>query len=133
MKIGAIHGVVTTEAGWYDGKEVTLVTYHKDMVNLQSLLIQAAQVKCANHVYLKTSAEIQLAQAKVKLSTSLLNLKDYRKADESDQKKQLSGTKYAKLDLTPTQATKVNAYTITAPEKVAKLLTQRQLKELESQ
>jgi hypothetical protein len=50
------------------------------------------------------------------------DLGGYEKAPAPDQKRQLQGTPYAKLKLTPEQATKVNAFVRTAPERVAEFL-----------
>lgn len=128
MHLGRIDGVVTTEAGWYDGHEVTLVTYHTDQLDLKTLLKKAAKVKCANKVYLQTTQERDLTTTTSKLKTSTLVLKNYRPAKASDQKKQISNTKFSKLKLTSTQATKVNAYTRTSPQKAVQFLTTKQAK-----
>jgi hypothetical protein len=50
------------------------------------------------------------------------SLEGYRKAPESDQKRQLQGTRYARMELTPEQATKVNAFVRIAPEKESAFL-----------
>lgn len=127
MHLGAIDGVVTTEAGFYDKKEVTLVTYHTDTIDLKTLIQKAAKVKCANKIYLKTDQEIKLAKSFTKLKTAQLIIKDYRPAKIADQKKQLADTPFAGLKLTPSQATKVNAFARSAPKKAQNFLTQKQL------
>lgn len=130
MKLGRIDGVIKTEAGWYRNREVTLVTYHKDHIDLNTLLKIAAKVKCANNVYLKTAKEKELAESGTKLKAGILDMKGYRPAKLSDQKRQLKGSKYTALRLTPIQATKINAHARTSPEKVKHYLTARQMKQL---
>ena len=38
VALGRVPGVITTEAGWIDGREVTLVRYRPDLVTLDSLI-----------------------------------------------------------------------------------------------
>ena len=106
MALGQIEGVITTEAGFMGGREVTLVRYDPTVVSLPNLIAAAEKVECANAVHVPA---IDLADAK----TSRLNvgtISGYRAAPVSDQKKQLSGTAAEKLSLSPSQATKVNAW-----------------------
>ena len=50
-QLGKVDGVVATEAGWYDNREVTLVTYHKKLISLNALVQYASSVRCAQRVY----------------------------------------------------------------------------------
>ncbi len=102
MKIGAIEGVARTEAGFLDGNEVTLVDFDPETISAEDLTKKAEAAGVATRIY--------------------SSLDGYQKAPASDQKKQLQGTKYAKLALTPEQATKVNAFVRTAPERLAEFL-----------
>lgn len=97
MKIGAIDGVKRTEAGFIDGNEVTLVDFDPAKISADDLAKKAKAAGVATRVF--------------------TSLDGYKKAPESDQKKQLQGTKYARLDLTPEQATKVNAFARISPER----------------
>jgi hypothetical protein len=101
-KIGAIDGVMRTEAGYLDGREVTLVDFDPGQISLENLTSKAKAAKVATGVYTK--------------------LDGYQKAPAFDQKRQIQGTKYAEMKLTPEQATKVNAFANTAPEKVKAFL-----------
>ena len=92
-QLGKLEGVVTTEAGWLDGREVTLLTYDPKRIDLSKLKSKGAALRCADKVYSGRTA-----------------LSGYRKARASDQKRQIKGTKLTKLALTNIQATKVNAY-----------------------
>lgn len=112
-RIGALPGVLTTEAGWLDGREVTLVSYHEKTISTAKLTQQARAFGVADQVY--TPDKIR---------------KGYRKARSSDQKKQIQGTRYAKLKLTPEQACKVNAFCRTAPQKVTPFLTEKQRQQI---
>ncbi len=104
MKIGAIDGVTRTEAGFLNGREVTLVDFDPEKLPLADLTRKAKAEGVATGVF--TDWE-----------------KGYRKAPDSDQKRQLQGTRYAKLKLTPEQATKVNAFARTDPKRADRFLT----------
>jgi hypothetical protein len=88
MELGKIDGVITTQAGFMGGREVTLVRYDPAVVSLTELTAVAEKKAC------------QHASA----------ISGYRAAPASDQRKQLSGTAAEKLNLTGAQATKVNAW-----------------------
>ena len=100
--LGGIDGVTRTEAGFLDGNEVTLVDYDPAQIPLAELTRKAKAAGVATRVF--------------------TSLEGYRKAPESDQKRQLLGTRYARMELTPEQATKVNAFVRIAPEKVSAFL-----------
>ena len=110
MKIGGIDGVTRTEAGFLDGNEVTLVDFDPAKISLADLTKKAKAVGVASQVF--------------------TSLDSYRKAPASDQKRQLSGTPYAKLKLTPEQATKANAFVRTSPGKAQAVLTEEQIQSL---
>ncbi len=99
MKIGGMEGVTCTEAGYIDGKEVTLVDYDPAKLPLARLTEQAKAAGVGSQVF--------------------SDISDYQKAPASDQKRQLQGTNYAGLKLTPEQATKVNAFVRVSPERAA--------------
>ena len=111
LRLGQIDGVIATEAGWLEGREVTLVKWDKSKLNYRELHKKAMASRCADKAYEKVP-------------------KSYRPAKASDQKKQLGGTPFAKLELTPGQATKVNAFARTNPKKAASFLTPKQRAEL---
>ena len=106
MALGQIEGVITTEAGFMGGREVTLVRYDPAVISLSQLITAAEKVECASAVHVPAA---DLAHAKtVRLSVGTIS--GYRPAPASDQKKQLSGTTAGRLSLSPSQATKVNAW-----------------------
>lgn len=104
MKLGAMDGVTCTEAGFLNGSEVTLVDYDPAKISLEELSRRAKEAGVASKVFTDWKS-------------------GYEKAPESDQKRQLQGTKYAKMDLTPEQATKVNAFARTDPKRADEFLT----------
>lgn len=120
LKIGAIEGVMTTEAGFIGGREVTLVTYDPKATTLEKILKQAKADGVATAIYLDDTSKIEGSK----------KIRSYRPAPAHDQKKQIQGTSFAKLKLTPEQATKVNAFARTDPKKALQYLTAEQRKKL---
>jgi hypothetical protein len=133
MKLGQIDGVLTTEAGFLDGHEVTLVTWDRTQLDFTILVKKTAAIDCARKIYPTTQADIAAAKkAGSKLEVVPFSENAYRRAPDSDQKKQLTGTPYAKLKLTPEQATKVNAFCRTDAKIAQAVLTPEQRAQLTS-
>lgn len=120
LKIGAIDGVVVTEAGFIGGREVTLVYYDPKKTTLEKILKQAKADGVATAIYLDDPSKL----------TGSNKITSYRPAPAHDQKKQIQGTAFAKLKLTPQQATKVNAHARTNPQKALSYLTPEQKKKI---
>ena len=122
IQIGQLDGVITTEAGFLGGHEVTLVKYDPAALSLDQLVKAAAKVRCSDVLYVP-AASIAMAR-----STGLKAevLQGYRTAPASDQKKQLEGTAAAHLKLSGAQATKVNAWIRVEPAKAIQFLTPAQ-------
>jgi len=125
VRLGALRGVATTESGWYDGREVVRVRYDPKVIALKDLLARAEALDCASAVYLASKEEQKLAKA-ARLRVGAFGSDSYRAAKASDQKRQLPGTAFVALSLSPEQATKVNAWARTDPEKAKSFLTARQ-------
>jgi len=119
-KIGALPSVLNTEAGFIDGREVTLVSYDPSRITLESLVAKATKLGVATDVYLDDP----------RLLPGAKKLKNYRAAPPRDQKKQIQGTVFAQLTLTPEQATKVNAFARSDPEKAVQFLDAAQRQQL---
>ena len=126
MQIGQLDGVVTTEAGFIGGREVTLVKYDPAILSLNRLAGAAGRVRCADAVYVPV-AEFGAARS---AGLSPEPLAGYRAAPASDQKKQIQGTAAAKLNLQDAQATKVNAWLRTDTAKALEFLTPAQRKRM---
>lgn len=129
LKLGGLEGVVSTEAGWFGGHEVTLVTWDRTRTDLKTLVSEAEKAQCADRVYVASDAELKLLEGKTRLRAGKLD-KSYRAAKASDQKKQLQGTAFAKLKLSPMQATKVNALARTNPKAAMAWLSPKQIAQL---
>ncbi len=122
MKLGQIEGVLTSEAGFIGGREVTLVSYDPARLPLASLAAAAAKVECAQAVFVPEADRAELKTTR--LTVAALN--GYRAAPAGDQKKQLQGTPAARLRLTPEQATKLNAWLRVDAAKARSFLTPEQ-------
>ena len=114
-KLGKIDGVLATEAGWLDGREVTLVRFDKNRVSLNSLAQQAAKVQCAQKVYTQSGKPI------AGLKGGKLD-RGYRTASAGDQKRQVSRwTALRKVPgLNAMQLTKINSL---APDSMQQAVT----------
>ncbi len=111
-KLGSLDGVIATEAGFYDGREVVIVKYNDKKIKLLELVAEAEKFECASAVYLATETDRKLVADKTRLrNVKLFDPKGgYRRAPASDQKRQLINTSgLDKLDLTPMQWTKLNS------------------------
>jgi hypothetical protein len=106
MALGQIDGVVTTEAGYMDGHEVTRVKYDPAVISLPQLIAAAEKVECANAISVPSADLSSAKTTRLKIGT----ISGYRTAPVSDQKKQIFGTAAENLSLSPAQATKVNAW-----------------------
>ncbi|MEM8954877.1 MAG: thioredoxin family (seleno)protein, partial [Verrucomicrobiota bacterium] len=130
QKLGGLDGVVYTEAGWFEGREVTRVFYDPAVIPFDNLLKQAAAFRCADKVYTTTDSQQDITASKSSLSTAPLT-SSYRPAKASDQKRQLPGTPFAGLpSLNPTQLTKLNAFARTNPQEAQAWLSPLQLRSL---
>ncbi|OYW76525.1 MAG: hypothetical protein B7Z37_08360 [Verrucomicrobia bacterium 12-59-8] len=122
MALGQINGVITTEAGFMAGHEVTLVKYDPLLISLPQLIAAAEKVECANAVSVPAADLASATTSRLRVG----KISGYRTAPADDQKKQLGGTAAEKLTLSPAQATKVNAWIRTDPAKALNFLTSSQ-------
>lgn len=126
MELGRIDGVITTEAGFMAGKEVTLVKYDPAVISLPQLIAGAEKVECANAVYVPVLDLTSVNASRLNVGT----ISGYHSAPASDQKKQIGGTAAEKLTLTPAQATKINAWVRNDAAKAQSFLTNSQQAQL---
>lgn len=127
MALGQIEGVITTEAGFMGGREVTLVRYDPEVITLPKLIAAAEKVECANAVHVPAADLGQAKASRLNVGT----ISGYRAAPASDQKKQLQGTASEKLHLNGAQVTKVNAWIRVDPKKAVSFLTPTQREQLQ--
>ena len=129
MKLGQIEGVIRTEAGFFQGHEVTLVDYDPGRISLEQLARQAQRAGVGDRIHLAAgSRSAGTSIGGVPLGASLDST--YRRAPAGDQKKQMQGTAFARLDLTPEEATKVNAFVRSDPRKALESLAPAQRERL---
>ncbi|MDX6766558.1 MAG: VPGUxxT family thioredoxin-like (seleno)protein, type 2 [Candidatus Methylacidiphilales bacterium] len=122
MRLGQIEGVVRTEAGFFQGREVTLVEYQPDAISLGDLVREALARQCAESIFVASESQKKAAlEAAEGRSVGLLDA-SYLRAPESDQKKQIQGTSAEGRVLTADQATKVNAFIRSDPARAAAYL-----------
>ena len=125
-ELGKIDGVVSTEAGWLEGREVTLVHYVPEQIDLAALTRRAAAVKCARKVFVNTPDERKTVEKLGGLEVGEISEK-YRPAKSSDQSKQIQKLDLAKIPgLTELQRTKLNSLLPRDREKALRWLSPRQ-------
>lgn len=118
MKLGAIDGVVNTEAGWIEGREVTKVSFDPYQLKPEQLQNMAKEIECSNKVY---------AANDLKPAASFFSPESsYRKAHASDQKRQMIAFPPIP-NLTPMQATKFNAWIKISKQKALNWLSPNQI------
>ena len=99
-----------------------MVEYDPARISLETLAARAKEAGVADHLHLLTRSQFEGSGiAGVAIGAPLD--RSYRTAPASDQKKQLEGTPYARLKLTPEQATKINAFVRVNPAKAREWLT----------
>ena len=103
MEIGQIEGVVLTEAGFMHGHEVTRVLFDRRVLMLDELYEQAKRRNVAQAVFSDSASLSRLSRHATTKTTGR-----YRKAPESDQKRQLGRSVAGSF--TESQLTKLNAF-----------------------
>ncbi len=129
MKLGQIEGVIRTEAGFFQGHEVTLVEFDPSRISLGQLARQAQRAGVGERLHLPAGSRFSgTSIGGVPLGVELDS--SYQPAPASDQKKQMQGTAFAGLDLTPEEATKVNAFVRSDSRKALESVTPAQREKL---
>lgn len=122
--LGEIDGVLSSRAGWLEGSEVVELSFDPSVVHYEELLRTARTRSCSDAVFTHSDAQQRAAEAVFgEAARRVQAFADV--APASDQKRALRGTPYAKLDLTPRQAVRVNA-AVAARRSPALLLSPRQ-------
>lgn len=121
--LGAMDGVVATQPGFLDGREVVEVTYDPGTIGFEQLLQQAARQGCASKVYTRTPQQ-QVVAAKVKGATALPSSAPIR--PDRQPKYYLGHSSLRYVPMTPLQAARVNAALGSGSDPVA-FLSPRQL------
>ncbi len=105
-ELGKLKGVVATEPGFMDRREVVNVYFNPATIDLEEIVAHGAGVKCGDAVY--TYDESQRRKARKKLDASRVRESKTFRID-SEPKYYLSKTNYQYLPMSPMQATKANA------------------------
>ena len=106
MIFGGVDGVKNTEAGFYDGREVTRVWYDPEQVSLEELKKSGERAGVADRLYIPKMPD---NSEKLRVD-ALFDERLYRRAPERDQKKQLQGTPLQNVTMSEYQRTKANAF-----------------------
>ncbi len=114
--LGALPGVVKTEAGWIDGREVTRVWYDADLIQPETIVERAMHARSADTLFVHNDVLLAAKKGGKQIygfplsKAGVLRESRYSVAKASDQKRQLLGTAFQSLTLSPYQSTKVNAF-----------------------
>ena len=114
-EIAGINGVIGTEAGFMNGKEVVRINYRSDKISLDNLYTQSKKLGCGDEIYGSVHKGSDL---KIKPTATF-------KKDKED-KYYLYNTKYKAIPMTNLQKTKVNRI-LALGQKPDNLLSPKQL------
>ena len=110
-RLGGQNGVLATRVGSVKGRETVEVTFLAQRLDVGSLVKNALAMDCAGAIYCEeaeTCAKIIAASpiAKDRLESGAFR---FEESPASDQKHALRSSRFASLDLTPSQACRVNS------------------------
>lgn len=105
-EIGQLDGVVETQAGFMNGREVVSVKYNPAVIEYQNLLEASNKAQCASHVY--TENDKQIKDTKKVLGEQGVSKTGHFRQDK-DPKYYLGRTEYRYIPMTQLQAVKVNS------------------------
>lgn len=118
-ELASMPGVISTEAGFMDGKEVVKVKYNSKFTSSEQVATSAAKVNCADGVYVpSTTSSFQFKDVAAKPYSK------YRKDKQT--KYYLYNSDYKYVPMLPIQELKVN-YALATRSDVDGLLSPRQL------
>ena len=103
--VGDIEGVVFSEAGWMNDREVVRLKYDPLTINFQELVSRIGQRGCLSQVFTDDKKEKQLA-GEVIGSSKVSDRGKYRRDD--DTKYYLQNSPYRKIDMFDLQTVRVN-------------------------
>ena len=105
-QLGQIGGVLSTEAGFMDGREVVQLTYDPSIISFDDLVKQGMEVRCADNIYAHTEQQ-QKAASKVFAEEQIRQISSFR--PDRAPKYFLSHTLYRAVPMTPLQSARANA------------------------
>lgn len=107
MELGQIDGVVTTEAAFMGGHEVTTVRFDPNITNVATVARSALARRVANVVFANQAHLAELSAAGITAVAE--DRRSYRVASRRDQKRQIAGVS-GLGGLSEAQLTKLNAF-----------------------
>ena len=105
-QLGQLDGVISTQAGFMDGREVIQVTYNPDVIPFEKIVASGRQVSCADRVYAHNDSQQQSA-AKLLGKDKTARATTFR--PDREPKYYLSKTHYRAVPMTALQAARANA------------------------
>jgi len=105
-ELGQLDGVVSTEAGFMNGREVVQVKYNPTQIAFDQLLAKAQSSQCASNVYTNDTHQKNIAAKKLG-ATKVKSTSNFR--PDREPKYYLGKTIYQYLPMTELQATRANA------------------------
>ena len=126
-KLADVDGVLETQAGWMNGREVVEVKYNPFKVSYENLISEAKEAQCANHVFTEDNNQITSVE-KIVGKKSASKKSKFRL--DKEPKYYMSKSVYRFIPMTPLQAAKVNSK-IGKGQSPDALLSPKQLKLLD--
>ena len=105
-EIGKLDGVVETQAGFMNGREVVKVKFDPEKIEYQNLLKSANQASCASHVYTDDKTQAK-ASENILGKGAVADTGKFRQ--DREPKYYLGKTVYRFIPMTQLQAVKVNS------------------------
>lgn len=105
-QLGQLDGVVATEPGFMNGREVVQVKFNPNIISFEKLVKTGNQVQCADQVFTNDNQQKTIAE-KVLGKNSVDDINNFRL--DNDRKYYLSKTIYRFVPMTPTQAARANS------------------------
>jgi len=105
-KLADVDGVLETQAGWMNGREVVEVKYNPIKISYDNLVTEAKEAKCASHVF--TEDNNQTSEAEKIVGKNGASKKSKFRLDK-EPKYYLSKSVYRFIPMTQLQAAKVNS------------------------
>ena len=122
-ELGKLDGVVHTEAGFMDGREVVNVYYDPKEIGIEEVIKEGSAARCADRIYASDEAQAKQAK-KIAATKSVSTAKTFRL--DREPKYYLSKTIYQYLPMSPIQAVKANVL-VGQGKKPTDLFSPRQL------
>jgi hypothetical protein len=106
VRLGALRGVLATQPGFVEGREVVEVQYDPAVVTFANLIKEARKMECASRVYCRDDAQLRAA-ASIVGSEAVRSSEAVR--PDAEPKYQISRTPLKYVPMTSVQACRVNA------------------------